>query len=324
MTVAQDAGRPARRDGRCGTVLAAGALCWRRRPDGALEVLLVHRPAYDDWSWPKGKLDDDEPAAVAAVREVEEETGLRVTLGIPLPPARYRLASSLDKHVAYWAAHVPDAELPAPPRPQEVDRAEWVGADEAMQRLTRRGDRQQLQALLDADAEGILDTYALLVLRHGDALARATWPGPDDERPLDPRGREQAAALVGLLGAWSPARVVSSPAARCTQTVEPFVRATGTPLRTKGRLSEDGHRADPTTVRAYVSRLLARGESAVVCTHRPVLGTLLGALAGNATPGVADGIPRRDPFLAPAEVLVLHVSRRSGRVVATERHRPCD
>jgi len=302
-------------------VRAAGAVCWRRcEADGGLEVLLVHRPDYDDWSWPKGKLDDDEPLAAAGVREVAEETGLRVRLGLSLPTARYRVAAATDKHVAYWAAHVPGTDLPDPPRPREVDLTRWFPARQAARRLTRRGDRQQLQALLDADAEGVLDTVPLLVLRHGRAVSREGWAGDDEDRPLDAAGRRQAERLVPLLAAWGPERVVSSPWARCTGTVEPLARRAGVRLHTKGRLSEEGHRQDPAKVASYVGSLLEQGEPTVLCTHRPVLGTLLGALAGNATPGVGEELPRSDPFLAPGELLVAHVSRRSRRVVGVERH----
>lgn len=324
MTVAEDARGVAPRPDRGELVRAAGAVCWRRRRDGeGLEVLLVHRPAYDDWSWPKGKLDDDEQQAVAAVREVEEETGLSVTLGLPLPPARYRLGSGVDKQVAYWAAHVRTPELPPVPRPDEVDRTEWVDTDEAGRRLTRRGDRVQLHALLEADAEGVLDTFGLLVLRHGHAHPKDAWGHADADRPLVAPGVRQAAALVPLLSAWAPERVLSSPWVRCVDSVRPYADAAGVRVRTKGRLTEDGHRRSPTKVAALVSKLLSKGETSLVCTHRPVLGTLLGSLAGNATVGVGDAIPRSDPFLERGEVLVAHVSRRSRRVVAVERHAPC-
>ena len=91
-----------------GTVRAAGALLWRGRGK-QLEVAMVHRPKYDDWSWPKGKLDPGESWAEAAVREVLEETGLHARLGIPLPLARYEVGTSRPyrrKVVQYWAAQV--------------------------------------------------------------------------------------------------------------------------------------------------------------------------------------------------------------------------
>jgi 8-oxo-dGTP diphosphatase len=300
-------------------VRAAGAVCWRVTDDG-LRVLLVHRPAYDDWAWPKGKLDDDEPVVAAAVREVAEETGLRIRLGVPLPPARYRLGDHLDKHVAYWAAHIGDGELPDPPRPHEVDRTEWVTPTEAQRRLTRRGDRAQLQALLDAPEADSLDTFPVVVVRHGHARPKHAWGRPDGDRPLVEAGARQAATLAGVLAAWDADTVLSSPWERCVATVRPYVEDRSARLRTKGRLSEDGHRLDPAKVSALVTTLLTKQRPVVVCTHRPVLGTLLGTLAGHAAVGVGEQLPRTDPFLEPGETLVAHVSRRSGRIVAVERH----
>ena len=302
-------------------VRAAGALCWHRE-GGQLRVLLVHRPKYQDWSWPKGKLEPGEAAAGAAVREVQEETGLAVRLGVALPSARYPLGGDATKHVSYWAAHVPDGAHPRPPRPDEVDRTEWVGADEADRLLTRRADRVQLRALLEADAGGVLDTWPFLVLRHGHARPKSAWGHADAERPLVAAGRRQASALPALLAAWSPPRVVSSPWERCLETVQPYLDASGASLRTKGRLSEDGHRRDPAKVARLVTKLLGRRRPVVVCTHRPVLTTLLGTLAGHSAAGVGDSFPRADPYLVPGEVLVAHVSTAGGRVVAVERHRP--
>ncbi|WP_298989075.1 NUDIX domain-containing protein [uncultured Pseudokineococcus sp.] len=312
--------------GRTDPVRAAGALVWRLR-SGRLQVALVHRPAYDDWSFPKGKLDPGESAVGAAVREVAEETGLRVVLGQPLPAARYVLGGSGDrvvKHVAYWAAPAPAGGLPRPPRPREVDRTEWVDVDEAHRRLTRRGDQVQLRALAALHEDGCLDTWALVVVRHGHARPTTVWAHDEADRPLVASGRREAKQLVPLLAARGPARVVSSPWERCLQTVRPFVEDSGVGLRTKGRLTESAHRRDPDKVARYVGHLVDKGRPVVVCTHRPVLGTLLGALAGRAAAGSGAGaaIPATDPFLAPGEALVAHVSRRSGRVVAVERHAP--
>jgi 8-oxo-dGTP pyrophosphatase MutT (NUDIX family)/phosphohistidine phosphatase SixA len=315
-----DQARGADRGTRPDLVRAAGAVCWRVDGD-RLQVLLVHRPRYDDWSWPKGKLDDDEQVVAAAVREVEEETGLRVRLGVPLPAARYRLSDQADKHVAYWAAPVRDAVLPPCPRPEEVDRAEWVTPEEARERLTRRGDRVQLQAVVDAHAEGRLDTFPLVVVRHAYARPKHQWGWPDADRPLVDAGRRQAEVLATLLAAWHPERVLTSPWERCVASVAPYVEQNGVKSRAKGRLTEDGHRRRPGKVSDLVTKVLARQRPTAVCTHRPVLGTLLGTLAGNASAGVAAAIPRTDPFLEPGELLVAHVSRRSGRVVAVERHR---
>jgi 8-oxo-(d)GTP phosphatase len=300
-------------------VRAAGAVCWRRR-QGAIQVLLVHRPRYRDWSFPKGKLDPGEVSVVAGVREVEEETGLHVRLGRPLPTAHYRLRPGADKEVAYWAAQV-EADTPPPPHPDEVDQVRWTTSEEADRRLTRRGDRVQLEALLAAEADGALETWPFVVVRHGHAYPKSAWGRDDADRPLVTAGLRQAGALTALLRAWAPERVLSSPWKRCTDTVAPYATLTGVRVKSKGRLSENGHRRDPAKVAALVGRLLDARRPVAVCTHRPVLGTLLGTLAGHASAGVAADLPAHDPFLRAGEVLVAHVSRR-GRVVAVERHAP--
>jgi len=304
-------------------VQAAGAVVWRER-SGRLEVLLVHRPRYRDWSWPKGKVEPHEALPAAAVREVLEETGLRIALGRPLPTAHYTVGEQTQKSVRYWAAAGPAGAPPAPPNPEEVDEARWVLVPEAETMLTRRADRLQLLAVVEAFEEGTLRTFPVGVLRHAHARPKSAWAQADAERPLVQAGRTQAIAVVETLAAYAPARVVSSPWTRCLQTVEPFLAEHGgllaTKLRTKKVLSEDGHRRDRAKTADLVRTLVAKRRPVVVVTHRPVLGTLLGALAGRAEAGRSGDLPAKDPFLAPGELLVAHVALGSGRVVAVERH----
>jgi 8-oxo-dGTP pyrophosphatase MutT (NUDIX family) len=127
-------------------VEAAGGVVWRRSPAGALEVLLVHRPRYDDWTVPKGKLDDGEDHARAARREVEEETGLRCTLGPELVSTSYRDRKGRPKHVRYWAM-TPVAGRFTPT--DEVDEVVWLPVEEAKATLTYERDRAVLDALRD-------------------------------------------------------------------------------------------------------------------------------------------------------------------------------
>ncbi|MFJ8254491.1 NUDIX hydrolase [Streptomyces sp. NPDC094466] len=134
---------------RTGPVLAAGCVLWRRARDGAgagVEVCLVHRPRYDDWSFPKGKLKRGEEPLAAAVREVLEETGHHCAPGDRLPTSRY-LVDGRPKEVAYWAAEATGGSFTAN---DEVDRILWLAPDAARVRLTRPRDVQQLTALLDS------------------------------------------------------------------------------------------------------------------------------------------------------------------------------
>lgn len=128
-------------------VLAAGGLVWR--PAGAsAEVLVVHRPRYDDWSFPKGKCDPGEGAEACARREVEEEAGLQCELGRELPPTRYVDAKGRHKLVRYWEM-VPIGEVDWAPG-DEVDERAWLPLDEAARRLTYAHDVEVLRAFMAA------------------------------------------------------------------------------------------------------------------------------------------------------------------------------
>ncbi|WP_129337811.1 NUDIX hydrolase [Cellulomonas endophytica] len=314
-------------------VVAAGALVWREAGD-ELELLLVHRPRYRDWSWPKGKAEDREALPDTARREVGEETDHEVVLGPRLPGLTYRLEDGRRKVVHYWAARVADPDDPSlaarPPRvtadADEIDRVRWFGAEEARHRLTRRADAEPLDALLAAHARGRLDTWPVVVARHGRARKRAGWDGTEGDRPLTDVGREQARALVPTLAAFGVRQVVTSDWDRCWSTVAPYARAADLPVQVEPALTETAHESSPARVAHVVQGLLAGGRPAVLCTHRPVLPTVVDVVAAHARRAVADELPASDPFLRPGEVLVAHVAAtaRGPRVVAAERHRSRD
>ncbi|HEY5182424.1 MAG TPA: NUDIX hydrolase [Dermatophilaceae bacterium] len=271
---------------------AAGALPWRHRR-GRLQVVMVHRPRYDDWSWAKGKLDPGEEWPVAAAREVFEETGLHVRLGRPLPTSRYDVVegSSEDdsgqpapKEVRYWAAEVVGG---AGTLVNEIDEIAWLDVDDATDRLTYDRDRDQLRALVQADRDGTLTTWPLVILRHAHAYPRSTWTQADPLRPLDARGRERAEALVPLLTSYGVIRVVTSPAVRCLDTVLPYATAAELKIRLKPGLSEESFERRPDHAPRHLTKVLARGSAAVVSTHGPVLPRLLEQLAGIANGGGA-------------------------------------
>ena len=313
-------------------VEAAGAIVWRVR-QGRLQVALVHRPRYGDWSWPKGKVDPGETILGAATREVAEETGHDVVLGVPLPGLEYDLSDGRRKRVHYWAAQVagrPDAAAlrarpPAPPVSlKEIDQLRWFDADVAFKRLTRPDDQEPLDELVEAYARGRLDTRALVVVRHGTARRRASWKGSELDRPLTAEGLRQARALGPILSTFGVGRVVTSAWARCVSTVTPYAAAAQVVPEVSTILTETQHSSSPARVAAEVRTLLESHTDVALCTHRPVLPTVVDVLAQHAGRQIADALPNEDPFLHPAQVLVAHVAQtpKGPRVVATETHRP--
>lgn len=282
-------------------ILAAGVVVFRP----GREVLLVHRPKYDDWSFPKGKLDRGEHPVAAAVREVAEETGVHVRLGPALPSQRYPVARRM-KTVHYWTGRVVGDDDVSAYRPNdEIDAVAWVPVDEAPARLSYEHDRQTLAAALKVRRR----THAVVVLRHARARSRSAWRGPDAGRTLLKVGELEADRLVPLLAAYDVTRIATSTSTRCVQTVRPYAETAGYPLDLRPRLSEEN--ATPRAVEKIVEELLDDEAGSVLCTHRPVLCHVYDALGIELGP---------DEGLAPAEMLVLHV--RKGRVVAVERHHP--
>lgn len=301
-------------------VLAAGALTWREKGE-QLQVLLIHRPRYDDWSIPKGKLDKGETFPAAAVREVAEETGYRVRLQRPLPASVYLLPDGRTKIVQYWTATVRATIAPGPQDHGEVDEVRWVPLEEAERIVTRQSDQVPLAALRRFREAGELATVPIIIQRHGAALSRAKWRKGEASRPLNGKGKKQARALPPLLDAFDPASVLSSPWERCRATVDPLARSEGLKVRTKEELTEAGHAEQPAKTAAVIARVLTEARPTVVCTHRPVLPTVIAAVKDAARQGAALELPREDPFLAAGEALLLHTTA-GGTVVAVERHLP--
>ena len=227
-----------------GDVLAAGAVVIRKDA-----VLLVHRPRYGDWSFPKGKLDRGELAPVAGVREVLEETGVRIRLGTPLRPQRYPNGGRM-KTVSYWHGRVVgDPSVDGYVVNDEIDQVEWVPLRKAKRRLSYTFDQATLAEALETEWR----TRALVVVRHAHARARKSWRKDDRLRPLLAEGKRDAAKLVPLLSAYGPTRLVTSSSVRCAQTLVPYAEASGWPLEETDGLSQEDATAES------VLDLVARG-----------------------------------------------------------------
>ncbi len=283
-------------------VKAAGGVVWRKRTGRAeprVDLLLIHRPSYDDWSFPKGKTDPGETLQAAAVREIAEETGARVRLGHPLGELTYSVAAGL-KSVTYWSARIIGDSQPFEPN-KEVDEIRWVGVREARSLLTYDHDRALLDSFVELLARKAHRSRTLVVLRHGKAAPRKD-DVDDLERPLTSVGATRAKELVPVLASYGVGRVVSSPALRCAQTVEPFAHSISTFIEIDERLSED---TSASLVQRSVMSMLDRKRPVVLSTHRPTL------------PWVFEAIGVEPHELAPGDGIVVH--HRRGTIFATEK-----
>ena len=253
-------------------IRAAGALLWRPGPDGP-EVALVHRQRYDDWSLPKGKALPGEHALLAAVREVAEETGVRVILGRRLPSTHYQQHGNRPKTVDYWAARAADGAQPGFIPNDEVDEVGWLGVAAARARLSYPHDAD----VLDEFAAGPPDTKPLILVRHASAGSKDKWraDGHDNDlkRPLDEVGRQQKVELARLLRCYGTARVLSSAAERCAETVQPYADLTRQRVQTGPAFTVGLAGAGET--RRRVAEVLGASLPAVICGHRENLSVIL-------------------------------------------------
>ncbi|MCW2810889.1 MAG: mutT [Friedmanniella sp.] len=287
-------------------VLAGGAVVTRRHPVRGIEVVVIHRKRYDDWTLPKGKLEAGESVPVCAVREVWEETGVTIKLGVPLDTIRYETGKPGLKQVEYWGGSVLAAVRRAPDA--EVDVVSWLPVRAAMARLTYAHDHFLVQQYLDQPA-----TTPLLIVRHAKAMDRKDWSKKDSARPINARGRRQAKLLVPMLAAYGVTRLVSSTSARCQATVAPYAGRQGLSVESYGQLSEEEGSDDAKGVAKLMQNVrdatLANGEPTAVCVHRPVL------------PHILEALDMAPMTLVTGEFLVAHLTADGG-VHAVERHRP--
>ena len=266
MSSLSEPGRP--------VIAAAGGALWRPAAGGGIETAVVHRPRYDDWSLPKGKLDTGEHALGAATREVTEETGFAVAVGRRSVQTSYPVPEG-TKRVDYWLMRAVGGSF----EPNaEVDELRWVTPAEAMDLCTHQPDREVLADLVRRD---VPCAPTLLLVRHAHAGSRSDWNGPDEARPLDQRGLDQARRLADLLPLFGPTKVLSAERVRCRETVAPLAQRLGLTVEVLPELGEEEFQADPQAGLDAVARLLqprAEPGVTVVCSQGGAIPSVLMAL----------------------------------------------
>jgi 8-oxo-dGTP pyrophosphatase MutT (NUDIX family)/phosphohistidine phosphatase SixA len=289
-------------------IRAAGAVVWRPGSDGA-QVVLVHRPRYDDWSFPKGKSERGEHVLLTATREVAEETGLRVVLGRCLKASEYEV-DGRPKKVRYWAARFAESLGFVPGR--EVDDLAWLELREASARLSYGRDR----VLLNEFAAAPLETVPVILLRHTHAGAKVRGLEADLARPLDQQGAADAELLARLLSSYGPCRVLTSAAERCIASVRPYAEVTRMPVEIEPAFTAAGDDQDDYWPAARrTAELVAERRPTLICAHRENLPVMFDAtrLALGAGPDV-----QPEPPLGKGAFVVLQSAE--GVLVSSERH----
>lgn len=245
-------------------IRAAGGLIVRGDSPDTAELLLVHRPEYDDWSLPKGKHDRGESSSDCAVREVWEETGFRCRIVDEAGVTRYRVRDK-PKEVDYFLMR-PYRSTEFRPN-HEVDAVSWVSVGQALGMLTYDFDRELVSAL---SVEAAVAHTTVHLVRHAKAGNREGWEGPDRERPLTTKGLAQSKALAGELSEVGVTRILTSPYLRCVQTVEPLADHAGVAVESTDHLAEG---AGPTEIDRLMEEMSR--STVVLCSHGDVIPAVL-------------------------------------------------
>jgi 8-oxo-dGTP diphosphatase len=239
---------------------------WRSRRE-AIEIAVIHRPRYDDWSLPKGKVDPGETEPVTAVREVFEETGHCAHLGRRLGVVSYPTQQGVKK-VRYWAARSLGGEFTAG---TEVDDLVWLPVSDAMKKLEYPYDRKILRRFAKHPA----DTQTVLMVRHGTAGSKSRFSGDDTQRPLDKKGRAQAESLTEQLLAFGATDVYAADRLRCHQTVVPLAQELGVLITNEPTLTEEAYADNPKRARRRIEQIARSARTPVICTQGKVIPGLI-------------------------------------------------
>ena len=254
-------------------IIAAGGVVWRETKDQKIELAIIHRPKYDDWTFPKGKLDIGEELISGAYREILEETGLDIELGPFLGAVEYESFEEA-KHVSYWAAEALSSSKEFHPN-NEADLLEWHEIESARNKLTRDTDKEILEIFIDSPYQAT----KLILLRHAKALARSEWQSGDEDRPLDNLGQLQAKRMHAVYQVFGISQIHTSDAVRCYDTVIGLTNALKIEPIITSKLSEYTFEKNKDKSLDYASELAeisrSTGETILLCSHNPVLPRML-------------------------------------------------
>lgn len=282
-------------------IRAAGAIIWRENSPLDVEVLVIHRPQYDDWSFPKGKVDENESSIGAAYREVKEETGVDAIFGQYLGTTSYKVEDH-KKKVKYWMAKAGNKSVPFTPN-AEVDKIEWVDIKTARHFLTHDEDRELLEEFVARERY----SETLILLRHAKAIKRSEWTDYDLDRPLSNDGLEQSQLLVKQLEPFNVQAIYSSDATRCFSTAEPFAQKMGLNVNLSQSLNEDSFDKSSKTALEYVRQLMKFEGNQLVVGHNPIIPYILTKIAR---------VEYSSDDLSPADAWIVH--HRGDKVLAVE------
>ena len=284
-------------------IRAAGALLWRESSAGEIEVALVHRPRYDDWSLPKGKIDGDETPLACAYREVFEETGIKARFTRQLGSVEYEDNGTL-KRVKYWVAQALGASNFQPN--EEVDLLKWFTPQDAISTATHESDKEMVEHFLEIEEP----TDTLIILRHTKALERGDWDGDDSLRTLNENGLTQAQSLISHLAPFAIDEIYTSDFTRCVQTVTPLGESRGLAVSKVPSLNEATFESDPERSISFANALKQDERNILICSHNPVIPTMLRGILNTK-------LKNKDLIkLEPGDAWLVH--RVKGEIVALD------
>ena len=281
-------------------IMAAGAVVWRRSHEGKVEVVVIHRPAYDDWTLPKGKVEGSESLSACAFREIKEETGLETRFGPYIGDTFYEV-NGVPKVVRYWSAQVIRGDDQGFDR-SEVDQLLWLEPKKALAKLSIKDDRKILKKFMKLKR----DTNPLILLRHARALDRKEWSGDDEDRPLTEDGRRQVQKLINTMHVFGLTAIHTSDAIRCLDTAKPIAEALGIELVVSSKLSEYEYHRDKDSAAKYIKGLFERDQSVLVCGHNPILTKIIKKMARRLD------MYKEDFSLGKGDAFILH--RSNGKI----------